>query len=61
MNRGTSVNARIFVESIRSGKPVNNVAESVTSTLASMLGQMAAHAGHELTWDELMKSTHRTR
>lgn len=59
MNHGTSVNARIFVESIRSCKPVNNVAESVTSTLASMLGQMAAHVGHELTWDELMKSTHR--
>ena len=59
MNRGTSVNARIFLESIRSGKPVNNAAESVTSTLASMLGQMAAHAGRELTWDEMMKSTQR--
>lgn len=59
MNRGTSVNARIFVESIRTGKPVNNATESVTSTLASMLGQMAAHAGGELTWDEMMKSTER--
>ena len=59
MNRGTSINARIFVDSIRSGRPVNNVAESVTSTLASMLGQMAAHAGRELTWDDLMKSNHK--
>lgn len=59
MDRGTSVNARIFVESIRLGKPVNNAAESVTSTLASMLGQMAAHAGGELTWEEMMRSTHR--
>jgi myo-inositol 2-dehydrogenase/D-chiro-inositol 1-dehydrogenase len=59
MNRGTSVNARIFLDSIRSGKPVNNAEESVTSTLASMLGQMAAHSGRELTWDEMMKSAHR--
>ncbi|MBV8629879.1 MAG: Gfo/Idh/MocA family oxidoreductase [Silvibacterium sp.] len=45
---------RGFVASIVSGKFHNQTAEGVESARSAMLGQMAAHLGREVTWDEMM-------
>jgi predicted dehydrogenase len=58
---GAIANVRAFVESIRSGKPLNNVVESVDSTLTGVLGRMAAYTRRLVTWDEMMRSTERLR
>ncbi|HET8549036.1 MAG TPA: Gfo/Idh/MocA family oxidoreductase [Bryobacteraceae bacterium] len=58
---GAIANVRAFVESIRAGKPLNNAAESVESTLTGVLGRMAAYAKRVVTWDEMMRSTERLR
>jgi predicted dehydrogenase len=53
---GAVTNIKNFVESIRSGKPLNNVAESVESNLTAILGRMAAYRGGTVSWDEMMRS-----
>jgi len=45
------------VESITSGKFHNQAAKGVESALSCMMARTAAYKGHEVTWDELMKST----
>ncbi|MBI4606784.1 MAG: Gfo/Idh/MocA family oxidoreductase [Planctomycetes bacterium] len=47
-------NARDFEAGIRSGKLLNNAAESAESTLTGILGRIAAYAGRAVTWDEMM-------
>jgi predicted dehydrogenase len=59
--QGAITNVRNFVEAIRSGKHVNNVAESVESNLTAILGRMAAYRGATVTWDEMMKSGERLK
>ncbi|MCW5981223.1 MAG: Gfo/Idh/MocA family oxidoreductase [Bryobacteraceae bacterium] len=55
--RGGSVNnVKAFVESIASGKYLNNAAVSVESNLTAVLGRMAAYGERMVTWDEMMKS-----
>ena len=49
-------NQKKFVESIRSGQYVNNVADSVKTNLTALLGRMAAYKGTVVTWDEMMRS-----
>ena len=44
---------------IRAGKPVNNVPQSVDSTLTGILGQMAAHQQRMVTWEEMIRSAQR--
>jgi myo-inositol 2-dehydrogenase / D-chiro-inositol 1-dehydrogenase len=47
---------KAFVESISSGQFHNQAATGVESALSAMLGREAAYSGHEMTWDELLKS-----
>jgi predicted dehydrogenase len=51
---GALANVKRFVESIRTGKLLNNAAESVDSTLACVLARTAAYRGGSVTWDEMM-------
>ncbi len=57
--QGAINNVKSFVESIRTGKYLNNVAESVESNLTSILGRMAAYRERVVTWDEMIKSNER--
>jgi predicted dehydrogenase len=52
---GALANVKRFVESIRTGKLLNNVAESVDSNLACILARTAAYRGGTATWDEMME------
>ena len=53
---GTINNIKAFVESIRTGKPVNNAEDSVVSNLTAILGRTAAYQQRIVTWDEMMRS-----
>jgi myo-inositol 2-dehydrogenase / D-chiro-inositol 1-dehydrogenase len=48
---------KAFIDSITSGKLLAEAQSGAESTLAGMLGRMAAYTGREVTWDELMKSS----
>ena len=50
---------KAFISSITSGKFHNQAAAGVESALSAMLGRQAAYLGHELTWDELLRSNER--
>mgnify|MGYP001572968471 CR=1 FL=1 len=56
---GAVTNVKDFIESIRTGKYLNNVAESVESNLTAILGRMAAFSGRVVTWEEMLKSQER--
>ena len=43
-------------DSIRSGKPINNVKYMVGSTMLALLGQFVCHTGKELTWEKAWES-----
>ena len=45
---------RSFVESITSGRPVNEIAAGMETALSCMLGRMAGYTGHTVTWEELL-------
>lgn len=51
---GTKMKA--LVESIKSGKFHNECEQGAETTLTSILGRMACYKGHEVTWDQMMKS-----
>jgi myo-inositol 2-dehydrogenase/D-chiro-inositol 1-dehydrogenase len=53
--QGAINNAKAFVESVRSGKLLNNTDDAVTSTLTAILGRTAAYHGRTVTWDEMHK------
>ncbi len=42
--------------SIRSGQPINDGVRMTHSTLAALMGRMAAYTGQEITWDMAMNS-----
>ncbi|MCU0248793.1 MAG: Gfo/Idh/MocA family oxidoreductase [Vicinamibacterales bacterium] len=46
-----------FIGSIQTGTLLNEAMSGTESTLAAMLGRMAAETGREVTWEELLKST----
>ncbi|HAK94620.1 MAG TPA: gfo/Idh/MocA family oxidoreductase [Planctomycetes bacterium] len=50
---GALANARGFIESIESGKLVNNGEEAAQSTQTCVLGRTAAYRRKEMTWDEV--------
>lgn len=54
---GAIENVKAFIESIRSGKYLNNTEVAVESTLTAILGRTAAYKQQVVTWDEMMKST----
>ena len=45
--------------SIRQGKPLNDGARMVTSTMLAIMGRMAAYTGQQVTWDQAMNSQER--
>lgn len=51
---GAIANVKSFVDSIRTGKLLNNATESAESNLACILGRTAAYRGGTVTWDEMM-------
>ena len=48
---------KAFIESINSGKFHNQADKGAESALSCMMARTAAYTGHEVTWDELLKST----
>jgi hypothetical protein len=42
--------------SIRSGQPINDGVRMAHSTLAALMGRMAAYTGKEITWDMALNS-----
>jgi myo-inositol 2-dehydrogenase/D-chiro-inositol 1-dehydrogenase len=48
---------KAFVESITSGRFHNQADKGAESALSCMMARSAAYKGHEVTWDEQMKST----
>ncbi|MCL5742525.1 MAG: Gfo/Idh/MocA family oxidoreductase, partial [Acidobacteria bacterium] len=52
----TVENVKGFVESIRGGAPINNVATGVESTLSAILGRIASEREQIVTWDEMLKA-----
>lgn len=53
---GAIANTVRFVESIRSGKYLNNARESVDSNLTSILARTAAYRGGTATWGEVLNA-----
>jgi len=45
-----------MVESIRSGKPLNELKTVAESTLTAIMGRMSAYTGKAVTWDEALNS-----
>lgn len=56
---GAVRNIKAFVESIRTGKLLNNTAQSVESNLTAVLGRMAAARQQVVSWDEVMRTAER--
>ena len=57
--QGAINNVKAFIDSVRNGKNINNVEESVQSNLTAILGRMAAYSGRTITWEEMLKSKER--
>ena len=45
-----------LVESIRTGKPINEARNVAESTMTAIMGRISAYSGKEANWDELMGS-----
>jgi predicted dehydrogenase len=45
-----------LIESLRSGKPINELKNVAESTLTAILGRMSAYSGKRVTWEEALKS-----
>ena len=56
---GCVTNVKNFIESIRTGKPINNAATAVESNFTGILGRMAAYQESTVTWDQMLASTER--
>ena len=48
---------KAFIESVASGKLLNEAKNGAEAALSGMLGRAAAYTGAEVTWDKLMAST----
>jgi myo-inositol 2-dehydrogenase / D-chiro-inositol 1-dehydrogenase len=53
---GALTNVQNFVESIRSGRPIDNTAQAAQSNLTAILGRTAAYLKRAVTWDEMMRT-----
>jgi predicted dehydrogenase len=56
---GAVANIKAFIEAIHTGKVLNNVDDAVDSTLAALLGRMAADSGRLVTWEEVLRDKQR--
>ena len=45
-----------LIESIRSGKPLNELKQVAESTLTAIMGRMSAYTGKEVTWTKALES-----
>ena len=54
--QGAINNVRSFLDSIRTGKLLNNAETAVESNLTAILGRTAAYQRRPVTWDEMMRS-----
>ncbi|MFC1607970.1 Gfo/Idh/MocA family protein [Candidatus Latescibacterota bacterium] len=50
---------KAFIDSIISGRHINEANSGAISTLSAILGTTAAYKGEEMTWDEMMASDDR--
>lgn len=50
---GAIANVKDFVASILDNEPINNTQPSADSTMACVLGRMAAYTGATVTWEEM--------
>jgi predicted dehydrogenase len=57
--QGAINNVKAFIDSIRSGKFINNTVEATNSNLTAILGRMAAYGQRMVTWEEMWRSTER--
>jgi myo-inositol 2-dehydrogenase/D-chiro-inositol 1-dehydrogenase len=46
-----------IIESIRAGKPINELENVANSTMTSILGRMSTYMGKPLEWDRAMKNS----
>ena len=58
---GDDINAYVqehtdLIESIRAGKPINELKNIAESTLTGIMGRMAAYTGKLVTWEQAMES-----
>ena len=53
---GAQTNVQDFLESIRSGRPIDNTAAAAQSNLTAILGRTAAYRKRGVTWEEMMHS-----
>ena len=56
LGQADAMKHKAFIESITSGKFLNEAPLGVESALSAMLGRMSAEKGRAVTWDEMMKS-----
>jgi myo-inositol 2-dehydrogenase/D-chiro-inositol 1-dehydrogenase len=45
-----------LIESIRSGKPINELKQVAESTLTAIMGRMSAYTGKDVTWEKALNS-----
>jgi myo-inositol 2-dehydrogenase/D-chiro-inositol 1-dehydrogenase len=57
--QGAVNNVKAFVESIRTGKLLNNAEQAVESNLTAILGRTAAYKQTTVTWEEMLASNER--
>lgn len=54
--QGAINNVKAFIDSIQTGKLLNNAERAVESNLTAILGRTAAYRNATVTWDEMMRS-----
>ena len=59
--RGERINPYVqehtdLIESIRSGKPINELKQVAESTLTAIMGRMSAYTGKDVTWEKALNS-----
>ena len=54
-----ALKGKSFIDSIVSGKYINQIESACNSTLAAMLGREAVMKGEKLTWEEMIKEKQR--
>jgi predicted dehydrogenase len=54
--QGAINNVKAFIDSIQTGKLLNNAEQAVESNLTAILGRNAAYQNGTITWEELLRS-----
>ena len=54
--QGAINNVKAFIDSIHTGKYLNNAEQAVESNLTAILGRTAAYTNRTVTWDEMLRS-----